>query len=159
MLRVGDKIVYPMHGAGIIECIEEKEVHGESRSYFVLSMVFGDMKVMIPVNGAEGVGVRPVIDASEVAKVQTVLVDKNVEEEKHANWNRRFNMYLKKLKTGNICEVADVVRVLINQEKNKKLSTGERRLLNTARQILLSEIMLSFSCDFKKAESWLESQV
>ena len=159
MLRVGDKIVYPMHGAGIIECIEEKEVHGESRSYFVLSMIFGDMKVMIPVNGAESVGVRPVINASEVDKVQTVLVDKNVEEERHANWNRRFNMYLKKLKTGNICEVADVIRVLVSQEKCKKLSTGERRLLNTARQILLSEIMLSFSCDLKKAENWLESQL
>ena len=159
MLSVGDKVVYPMHGAGVIEAIEEKEVHGENRSYFVLSMIFGDMKVMIPVNGVEGVGVRPVIEQAEVCKLNVIFEDKSVDEERHANWNRRFNMYLKKLKSGNICEVADVVRVLVNQEKSKKLSTGERRLLNTARQILLSELMLSFSCDLKKAESWLEAQL
>ena len=159
MLSVGDKVVYPMHGAGIIESIEEKEVHGESRRYFVLNMLFGDMRVMIPVNGVEGVGVRHVIEKKEIGKLNIIFEDKSVDEEKHANWNRRFNMYLKKLKSGNICEVADVVRVLANQEKCKKLSTGERRLLNTARQILLSELMLSFSCDLQKAESWLEAQL
>lgn len=159
MLCVGDKIVYPMHGAGVIESIEEKEVHGENRSYFVLSMIFGDMKVMIPVNGVENVGVRPVIEKTEVDKLHIVFEDKSVDEQKHANWNRRFNMYLKKLKSGNICEVADVVRLLANQEKSKKLSTGERRLFNTARQILLSELMLSFSCDLQNAENWLEKQL
>ncbi|MDR2005956.1 MAG: CarD family transcriptional regulator [Acidaminococcales bacterium] len=158
MLAIGDKVVYPMHGAGIIEAIEEREIHGENRSYFVLCMIFGDMKVMIPVNSVDNAGVRPVIDQSEVGKVRTVLVDTSAEQQRHANWNRRFNMYLKKLKSGNICEVADVVRLLVNQEKCKKLSTGERRLLNTAKQILLSELMLSFSCDLEKADMWLREQ-
>lgn len=159
MLSVGDKVVYPMHGAGVIESVEDKEVHGENRSYFVLSMIFGDMKVMIPVNGVDNVGVRPVICEKEIGKLNEVFGFKAIDEEKHANWNRRFNMYLKKLKSGNICEVADVVRALVCQEKIKKLSTGERRLLNTAKQILLSELMLSFSCDLQKAESWLEEQL
>jgi CarD family transcriptional regulator len=158
MLAIGDKVVYPMHGAGIIEAIEEREIHGENRSYFVLGMIFGDMKVMIPVSGADHVGVRPVIDQSELGKVQTALVDTSAGEQHHANWNRRFNMYLGKLKSGNICEVADVVRLLVKQEKHKKLSTGERRLLNTAKQILLSELMLSFSCDLEKADLWLREQ-
>jgi CarD family transcriptional regulator len=150
MLAVGDKIVYPMHGAGIIEAIEEREVHGEHRRYFVLGMIFGDLKVMIPVNGVTNVGIRPVIGEAELSKLRAALVDGDMEERRYANWNRRFNMYLKKLKTGNICEVADVVRVLVNQDKTRKLSTGERRLLNTARQILLSELMLAFPATEKK---------
>ena len=158
MLAVGDKVVYPMHGAGVIEAIEEREVHGENRQYFVLSMLFGDMKVMIPVGGVNNAGIRHVIDQAELVKVKLVLVDKAPEESRHANWNRRFNMYLEKLKSGDIYEVADVVRVLVHQERIKKLSTGERRLLNTARQILISELMLSCSFDFKKAESWLDDQ-
>ena len=158
MLTVGDKVVYPMHGAGIIEAIEEREVHGECRRYFVLSMIFGDMKVMIPMNGIDNVGVRPVIDQADLGKVRTALADESCEEQRYANWNRRFNMYIKKLKSGNIYEVADVVRILTRQEKTKKLSAGERRLLNTARQILLSELMLSFSCDLAKADNWLRDQ-
>lgn len=158
MLAVGDKIVYPMHGAGVIEAIEEREIGGESRSYFVLSMLFGDMKVMIPVTGTNAIGVRHVIAEKELDKVKTVLICESEEEPCHANWNRRFNMYLKKLKSGSIYEVADVVRVLMNQERNKKLSTGEKRLLGTARQILISELMLSCSFDLEKAEDWLEAQ-
>lgn len=158
MLEIGDKVVYPMHGAGVIEAVEEREIDGESRSYFVLSMLFGDMKVMIPVTGTSVVGIRHVITKKELAKVRTVLVCDSEEEQCHANWNRRFNMYLKKLKSGSIYEVADVVRVLMNQERNKKLSTGEKRLLGTARQILISELMLSCSFDLEKAEGWLESQ-
>jgi CarD family transcriptional regulator len=116
------------------------------------------MKVMIPVNGADNIGVRPVIDKADLGRVQTALAATGIDEQRHANWNRRFNMYLKKLKSGNICEVADVVRVLVSQERNKKLSTGERRLLNTARQILLSELMLYFSCGQADAEIWLAEQ-
>lgn len=158
MLAVGDKIVYPMHGAGVIEAIEEREIGGTSRSYFVLSMLFGDMKVMIPVTGTNATGIRHVIGKKELDKVRTVLVCSDEEEPCHANWNRRFNMYLKKLKSGSIYEVADVVRVLMNQEKNKKLSTGEKRLLGTAKQILVSELMLSCSIDIEKAEHWIEEQ-
>lgn len=158
MLAVGDKIVYPMHGAGIIDSVEEREIDGQSRSYFVLSMLFGDMKVMIPVTGTGSIGVRHVIAKKEFDKVKVALACEDEEETCHANWNRRFNMYVKKLKSGNIYEVADVVRVLMQQEKNKKLSTGEKRLLGTARQILISELMLSCSLDLEKAEGWLEAQ-
>ena len=157
MLAIGDKIVYPMHGAGVIESIETRIVHGESRSYFVLEMIFGDMKVMLPVDGVENVGVRPVIAETELKKITDALLNNQVEEERHANWNRRFNMYLKKLKTGDVLEVANVVRILTNQENTKKLSTGERRLLNTARQIILSELMLACSIVLEDAEKWLYS--
>ncbi len=159
MLAIGDKVVYPMHGAGIIEAIEEREVNGESRKYFVLSMLFGDMKVMIPVVGTQNVGIRQVIAKKELPKVKTALICQAEEEPRHANWNRRFNMYLEKLKSGSIFEVAGVVRILIQQERMKKLSTGERRLLNTARQILLSELMLACSLDLQTAESWLDEQL
>ncbi len=159
MLAIGDKVVYPMHGAGVIEAIEEREIDGTSRKYFVLSMLFGDMRVMIPVGGAQNIGIRQVIAKKELPKVKNVLIDRTPEEPRHANWNRRFNNYLEKLKSGSIYEVAGVVRILIQQERMKKLSTGERRLLNTARQILISELMLSCSLDFPSAEKWLEEQL
>ena len=127
MLAIGDKVVYPMHGAGVIEAVEDHEVLGQLQTYYILTMPYGGMRVMIPMKNADNVGLREVIGEPEVPKVIDVLRTPPVQI--NANWNRRFNVNLAKIKSGNIFEVAEVVRNLMLQDKVKKLSTGERRLL------------------------------
>ena len=134
MFAAGDKIVYPMHGAGMIKNIEKHDMNGSSVDYFVLHMVLGDMKVMIPIDNIERVGLRHVISEDDLADVESVLKARPENVMKSITWNRRFNIYLEKMKSGDVLEVAEVVRVLVVQEEAKKLSTGERRLLNTAKQ-------------------------
>ncbi len=153
MLAVGDKVVYPMHGAGVIEAIEEHEVLGLRQSYYVLTMPYGGMKVMIPLKNVDNVGLREVIGEPEVQKVVDIL--KSAPNVVHTSWNRRFNLNLSKIKTGSIFEVAEVVRNLTFQDHVKKLSTGERRLLDTARQILISELVLASDKDVGSVEEWL----
>jgi len=145
MLAVGDRVVYPMHGAGIIEAVEEHEVMGERREYFILTMPCGGMRVMIPLDNVEHVGLREVICETEVDNVFSTL--RMPPTQACVNWNRRFNINLAKIKSGDIHEVAEVVRNLTIQDKAKKLSTGERRLLDTARQILVSELVLVLKKD------------
>lgn len=140
MYNIGDKVVYPMHGAGIIEAIEEKEVLGETRRYYVMSMPIGDMKVMIPMNAVEEVGLRQVIKAEETADVIEVL--KGQKSIMSSNWNRRYRANMEKIKSGDIYSVAEVVRNLTIRDHEKGLSAGERKLLDIARQILISELVL-----------------
>lgn len=140
MYNIGDKVVYPMHGAGIIEAIEEKEVLGETRRYYVMSMPIGDMKVMIPMNAVEEVGLRQVIKAEETADVIEVL--KGQKSKMSSNWNRRYRANMEKIKSGDIYSVAEVVRNLTIRDHEKGLSAGERKLLDIARQILISELVL-----------------
>jgi len=150
LLAVGDKVVYPMYGAGVIEAIEEHEILGSRQNYYVLTMPYGAMRVMIPLENVEHIGLREVIDKVEISKVWDVL--KTTPEPIHVNWNRRFNSNLAKIKTGDIFEVAEVVRNLILQDKEKKLSTGERRLLDIARQVLISELVLACGSDASSIE-------
>jgi len=145
MFNIGDKIVYPMHGAGVIESIEEKEILGCRQSYYVMKMPVGDMKVMIPTKNVDGIGIREVIDGCEVDKVYEILRDQNVNVTN--NWNKRYRENMLKIKSGNIYEVADVVRILMIREREKGLSTGERKMLNSARQILISELVLAEDAD------------
>jgi Transcriptional regulators, similar to M. xanthus CarD len=154
MLTVGDKVVYPMHGAGVIEAVEEHEVLGQTQVYYILTMPYGGMRVMIPMKSADSIGLREVIGEPEVSKVIDVL--RNAPIHTNANWNRRFNTHLSKIKSGNIYEVAEVVRSLVLQDRAKKLSTGERRLLETARQILVSELVLACNRDLGSVEAWID---
>lgn len=154
MLHVGDKVVYPMHGAGVIQGIEDCEIMGESKSYYVLMMPFGGMKVMIPMDNVEHVGLRGIIGSEEVEKVVEVLKMKP-ELTPGSSWNRRFNANLLKIKSGNIYDVAEVVRNLVQQDRLKKISTGERRLLDTAKQILVSELVLACEKDAAAVEKWM----
>ena len=140
MLAVGDRVVYPMHGAGVIEAVEEHEIMGERQEYFILTMPCGGMRVMIPLNNVHHVGLREVICETEVETVYSTL--RMAPTQPCVNWNRRFNINLAKIKSGDIIEVAEVVRNLTMQDRVKKLSTGERRLLDTAKQILVSELVL-----------------
>ncbi len=145
MFIVGDKVAYPMHGAGVIESIEEKEILGERKQYYVLRFALGGMKVMVPVSSVEEVGLRDIIPDPMVFKVIEFL--KKGENTECDNWNRRYRDNLDKMKTGDIFEVADVVRMLSLRDKDKGLSTGERKMLNNARQILLSELVLASGKD------------
>lgn len=141
MFKIGDKIVYPMHGAGVIESIEEKEILGEMQKYYVLKMPIGDMKVMIPTRNVGDIGIREVIGGEEVDKVFDILKDENVNL--NSNWNKRYRENMVKIKSGNIYEVADVVKSLVLRERDKGLSTGERKMLNNAKRILISELILA----------------
>lgn len=155
MLAIGDCVVYPMHGAGIIESIEEQEIMGQNQSYYVLRIPFGNMRVLIPLNKVEEVGLRNIIDASEITKIEEVL--SGVPELNEAgSWNRRFNANMAKLKSGNVIDVAEVVRNLTLQDRVKKISSGERRLLDTAKHILTSELALATQKDLSEMEKWLQ---
>jgi CarD family transcriptional regulator len=141
MFNIGDKVVYPMHGAGIIEAIEEKEVLGERNQYYIMRLPIGDMRVMIPTRNVDEIGLRKVITEAEVEDVFDVL---RAERTKMStNWNRRYRANLEKIKSGNIYEVAEVVRNLFRREREKGLSTGERKMLDSAKQILISELVLA----------------
>lgn len=157
MYAIGDKIVYPMHGAGIIEKIEEKEILGEIKQYYVLKVPCGDMKIMIPVDNSEEIGVRNIISAEEISTVIAVLKDSTTEMSH--NWNRRYRENMEKLKTGSAIQVAEVVRNLIRTERTKKLSAGEKKMLASARQILRSEMVLAGDMDAASADTLIDEAV
>lgn len=152
--NIGDRVVYPMHGAGTIESIEEKEVLGSTKRYYVLCLPISDMKVMIPVDNCEEIGLRDVISPEEVEKVLCTLREECTAMS--SNWNRRYRNNLDKIKSGDIYEVADVVRNLSIREREKGLSTGERKMLDSAKEILISELILAVGWDRQKALSVLE---
>lgn len=151
MYNVGDRIVYPMHGAGIIESIEERVILGRRQNYYVLKMPLGDMKVMIPIDSVGDIGIREIINICDVEKVFAVLGEHNTNA--NANWNKRYRENMVKIKSGDIFEVADVVRSLMLREKEKGLSTGERKMLNSARQILISELILAKNSSQREIEA------
>lgn len=140
MYNVGDKVVYPMHGAGIIEAIEEREVLGEKRRYYIMAMPIGDMRVMIPLDAVDEIGLRQVIDKEEASGVIEVL--KGQKTKMSSNWNRRYRANMEKIKSGDVYLVAEVVRNLTIRDHEKGLSAGERKMLDIARQILISELVL-----------------
>ena len=156
MFNVGDKIVYPMHGAGTIDSIEEKDILGEKQSYYILKMP-SDVKVMIPTSKAEEVGVRGIIDKQSAEKVFRVLGQDETEMDK--NWNKRYRDNMDKMKSGDIYEVADVVRNLSFKQKEKGLSTGEKKMLNNAKQILVSELVLAEHANKDEVEEQIENKI
>ena len=157
MYNIGDKIVYPMHGAGEISGTEEREILGELRQYYVLKIPHGDMKIMIPVDKCEEIGVREVISAEQVDEVLEILAAPSTPMP--SNWNHRNRENMEKLKTGKVSEVAEVVRNLTRVESTKHLSTGEKKMLTNAKQILSSEFMLSLGVDQEKAEEMITEAI
>ena len=156
MFNVGDKIVYPMHGAGTIDAIEEKDILGEKQNYYIIKMP-GEVKVMVPISKAGDIGVRSVIDKAEAGKVLEVL-EAN-ETEMSNNWNKRYKENMEKMKSGSIYEVADVVRNLSYKQKEKGLSTGEKKMLNNAKQILVSELVLAEHASENEVENLVENKI
>ena len=156
MFNVGDYIVYPMHGAGTIDAIEEKDILGEKQAYYIIKMP-GEVKVMIPTAKADEVGIRNVIDKTEAQKVFEVLGEEDTQTE--LNWNKRYRENMDKMKTGNIFEVADVVRNLSFKQKEKGLSTGEKKMLINAKQILISELALAEHSSEDVVEGLIEDKI
>ncbi len=150
MFRVGDKIVHPMHGAGVIDRIVSEKKNGIVREYYLMKLPMGGMLVMIPTNHCEEIGVRPVVCIEEANRVIASMPE--IEVDMTQNWNRRYRENMMRLKSGNLIEVAKVVKGLMLREEDRGLSTGERKMLHSAKQILISEIVLSLSSSYEEVE-------
>lgn len=151
---VGDKVVYPHHGAAVIEARETRTAFGEEKEYFVLRMSYGDLTAMVPVDNTDEVGLREVIDADEVEEVFALLGKKDARMP--TNWSRRFKNHAEKLKSGDVYEVAEVVRNLSLRDGDKGLSAGEKRMLQKAREILVSELIFALDVSPEEAEKALD---
>ena len=152
--EIGDNVVYPHHGAGKVLKKEQKTVLGETREYLTIKILHNDMTVMVPTENAAVAGLRRVIDEDTVKKVMAVLSD--VVSEMPKNWNRRFKHNRDKIKTGDIYELAEVVRNLAIREAEKGLSTGEKQMFTRAKKILASELMYALDMTEEEAEAHLD---
>ena len=156
-MEIGDKIVYPMHGAGEVVGVEENEVGGVKQSYYILELPMGNLRLLLPVDKIEEIGVRDVIDKAQLKAVAEVLsgrADRSV-----GSWNRRFHATLDRMKSGDILDVAAVARNLEKQNTQKKLSAGERRILDLARQILISELVFVLNKTDEEVSEWVDKQI
>lgn len=154
MFQVGDKVVYPMHGAGVIEAIEEQEVLGRRNRYYVMRLPINGMRVMVPCENLQNIGLREVMTEQAFQKVLEVLKTRKTLMTK--NWNHRYRANMEKIRSGNLFELAEVVRALSQRDREKGLSTGERKMLESARQILLSEIVLAKDLELDQANKFLD---
>lgn len=140
MYKVGDKIVYPMHGAGIIEAIEEREIFDEVSTFYIMQIVSEGLQILIPTDKVDEVGLRDIVTCEVIDEMLETM--KTPMDEMEKNWNRRYRNHLEHLKTGDIFEVAKVVKNLILLDRKKGLSTGEKKMLNNARNFIVSEMVL-----------------
>ena len=154
MFQVGDKIVHPMHGAGIVDSIVQKKINGVVREYYILKLPVGGMLVMIPTENSKEIGVRPVIDGEEADRVIAAIP--SIEVDMTSNWNRRYRENMLRLKSGDLLEVARVVKGLMLRDVQKGLSTGERKMLHSAKQILISEIVMCQSSSYEDVEACID---
>ena len=150
MFQVGDKIVHPMHGAGVIDSIVSKKVNGVVRDYYILKLPVGGMLVMIPTEHTEEIGVRPVVDRDEADRLIAAMP--GIEVDMTQNWNRRYRENMLRIKSGDLMEVARVVKGLMLRDEDRGLSTGERKMLHSAKQILISELVLSQDASYEDME-------
>ena len=155
MFEVGDKVVYPHHGAGVVQKREHKEVLGQRREYLTITILYNEMTVMVPAENAERAGLRRVIDEETVKEVLAVLKDDGTQMPK--NWNRRFKHNRDKMKTGDILELSEVVQNLSLRDFEKGLSTGEKQMFVKAKKILSSELMYALDLSEEEASAWLEN--
>ena len=155
MFSIGDKVMYPSHGAGVIEAIEEKIILDNKKKYYVLKMPLGDMRVMIPIDQSEATGIRRVVSLSEAEMVLCELAKETTQMCK--KWGARYRENEEKIRNGNIFEIAEVVKNLMAVDKQKKLSNGEKKILNKAKLILCSELMLVLEVNEEEVYSLLES--
>ncbi len=157
MFTIGDKIAYPMHGAGVIEGIEEKSILGEVKSYYILRIPYGDMKIMIPIDNSNHIGVRHILSSEQFDEVIKAL--NNESTEMSGNWNRRLRENTEKLKSGDLFEVAEVLKNLVRIDRTKKLSTGEKKMMSSAKQILVSEMILVKNITTEEASDIIENAI
>ncbi len=151
MFKVGDLAVYPAQGVGIIESIESREVMGSSQAFYILKILGSNMKIMIPLSSADAVGLRQIISAKEIPKIYEILKNKDITIDKQT-WNKRYRDYLEKIKTGSVYEVARVLRDLFILKNDKDLSFGERKMMDTAKGLLIKEISIATKSEETKIE-------
>ena len=149
--QIGDKVAHPMYGAGVLESVVQKKVGGVVQEYYIMKLAKSSMIVMIPTQGSEEIGVRPVVDPDQADRVLAAIP--SIQVEMTANWNRRYRENMERLKSGDLLEVARVVKGLTLRDAKRSLSTGERKMLHSARQILISELVLSKSLSYETVEA------
>ncbi|MBP1749132.1 MAG: CarD family transcriptional regulator [Deltaproteobacteria bacterium] len=155
MFDVGEVAVYPGHGVGRIESIEEKEFSGTKQSFYIIRILDTDMTIMIPIDGAKNAGLRTVIDVSEVCRVYDILRDKNIVHD-NSPWNRRYKEYMERIKSGSIYEVATVLKELYNLRYWKELSFGEKKMFEMARNLITKELSMSLGTEEITIEQEIE---
>lgn len=146
MFKVGDLAVYPAHGVGVIEAIENREIMGNNQKFYVMKIMGNGIKIMIPIDSAESVGLRDVILGKEVPRVYEILRKKDIIIDKQT-WNKRYRDYLERIKTGSVFEIAGVLRDLFILKSDKNLSFGERKMMDTAKNLLIKEISIASKAD------------
>ncbi len=154
MFQVGEKVAHPMHGAGIIDRIVQKKIDGVIQDYYIMKLPNRSMVVMIPVDNTDQIGIRPIVDQEKANQVLQAIPQLKVEM--NSNWNRRYRENLERMKSGDLLEVACVIRGLTDRDNKRGLSTGERKMLHAARQILISEIVLSKDESYEDVEAELD---
>jgi CarD family transcriptional regulator len=142
MFKIGDLAVYPAHGVGRIESIEDKDVAGNEQEFYIMRILNSDLIIMIPIKNVDAVGLREIIDKKDVPRVYDILKHKNTGVD-NQTWNRRYREYMEKIKTGSVFEVAEVLRDLFILKLDKDLSFGERKMLDTARNLLVKELSIA----------------
>ena len=140
--KVGDKAVYPAHGVGEVTAIERKEIGGSAQVFYILKILDNGMRIMVPMLQAQQVGLREIISSEEADEVFDILLEKEISVDT-TTWNRRYREYMEKIKTGSVFEVAEVLRDLYLLKMEKDLSFGERKMLDTARNLLIKELSLA----------------
>jgi CarD family transcriptional regulator len=155
MFKVGDLAVYPAQGVGVIEAIENREVLGNRQLFYIMKIMGNGMKIMIPTDSAESVGLRELISEKEIPKIYEILKNKNVTIDKQT-WNKRYREYLEKIKTGSVFEIARVLRDLFILKSDKNLSFGERKMMDTAKNLLIKEISIASHSEETKVEQDLK---
>lgn len=158
MFRSGDKVLHPIHGVASIEKIEEREILGNEKTYYVLNLYMKKMKIMVPVGTSDEVGIRRLSNNEHIEEAFDILKNKRVKE-MPVNWNRRYKHNLDQIKTGDILKVAEVMKSLTHKEKRKGLSMGEKKMLDNVRQLLIGEIMLSRRVKLERAATILDDVV
>jgi CarD family transcriptional regulator len=155
MFKIGDLAVYPAHGVGRIESIESKDIAGNEQQFYIMRILDTDLIIMIPTKNVDAVGLREVIDKKDVPRVYDILRIRNIGID-NQTWNRRYREYMEKIKTGSVFEVAEVLRDLFLLKSDKDLSFGERKMLDTARNLLVKELSIAEQASEDKIENHLK---
>ena len=154
MFSIGDLVVHPMHGAGVIDDIVRERVAGTTKEYYVFKMPMGGLILKIPTENSQVIGIRKVISKEEADELLNEIPSIAVEH--NANWNKRYQENLLRLKSGDLREVAQVIKGLMRRDTLRGLSTGERKMLHSAKQIMISELVLVLGSDYKSVEGQLD---
>lgn len=155
--QIGDQIAHPLHGAGVISGIENRRINGCTQSYYTLKISIGDILVLVPVDSCDKVGIRPVVGRETAYSLLSCLPELDIEI--NQNWNKRYRENMLRIRSGDLFEVAAVIKSLILRDRERGLSTGERKMMNCAKQILLSELVLSLGGTYEEAESRLAAVI